>query len=31
MVVKVKENFEKTRHFKTNDKKHILQGGRNVD
>ena len=32
MVVKVKENFEKTRHVKNNDKskKYILRGQRNV-
>ena len=32
MVVKVKENFEKTRHVKNNDKseKHILRGVRNA-
>ena len=32
MVVKVKENFEKTRHFKNIDKskKHILRGQRNT-
>ena len=32
MVVKVKENFEKTRHGKNNDKskKYILRGQRNV-
>ena len=32
MVVKVKENFEKTRHIKNNDKskKHIIRGRRNA-
>ena len=32
MVVKVKEKFEKTRHFKNNDKsrKYILRGERSV-
>ena len=32
MVVKVKEKFEQTRHFKNNDKskKYILRGERNV-
>ena len=32
MVVKVKENLEKTRHVKNNDKskKYILRGERNV-
>ena len=32
MVVKVKENFEKTRHIKNNDKskKYNLRGNRNV-
>ena len=32
MVVKVKENFEKTRHIKNNDKskKFVLRGERNV-
>ena len=32
MVVKVKENFEKTRHIKNNDKskKYILRGHRNA-
>ena len=32
MVVKVKENFEKTRHVKNKDKskKYILRGERNV-
>ena len=32
MVVKVKEEFEKTRHVKNNEKpkKHILRGERNV-
>ena len=32
MVVKVTENFEKTRHVKNNDKskKYILRGQRNV-
>ena len=32
MVVKVEEYFEKTRHFKNNDKskKYILRGQRNV-
>ena len=32
MIVKIKENFEKTRHVKTNDisKKYILRGQRNT-
>ena len=32
MVIKVKENFEKTRHVKNNDKskKYILRGQRNA-
>ena len=32
MVVKVKDNFDKTRHNKNNDKskKHILRGQRNA-
>ena len=32
MVVKVKESFEKTRHFENNDKskKYILKGQRNA-
>ena len=30
MVVKVKENFEKTRHIKNIDKKNILRGHRNT-
>ena len=32
MVVKIKEKFEKTRHFKNNDisKKYVLRGERNL-